>query len=539
MLLSLLWLIAALCVIAILRLFRNVIFPPSNFPKDIPTIPFYVTLLPLVTDMDQLELYDRYLARPMQEHGAVKVFFAGQWNILVGRASMLQEVFKYEDIYAKSGNQRKIPNSVLAEYTGDNIISAHGSDWKLYSNVMKPGLLKTFPIDSLVDNTKTLVGLFTSSLVIAGSSVSNENAESSLTTQKTDPVLVGPILQRYSLANLSKTLLGTDFHTLEDPSSPFHNLQTSMKLQIFRPTYMAFPFLDRLSNYIPSRRLARKLVRRFDSSLLSAIRSTHANSKLDTLDEASSLGPSSPVLARRLIAARNSGLMTEKQFRDNLAITYIAGHENPQILMITLLYLLGKHTNVQQALRQEICATGMDFPPDHETLGKMELPILTSTVYEALRMFPPLSQIINRKTTAPVILGGDASSSGIKIAPSTYVGYHNLSTGRDPHTWGTDYSTFRPSRWGTTTIEINAKLRTAQSKAEFPAFHGGRRACLGQRFALLEMKVMLWGLVREVQWDLGSDVGRQRWTGAGPMVPVGLKCRFWRVQGEMEAETDG
>ena len=288
MLVSFLWLIGALCFIAILRLFCNIVFPPSTFPKNIPTIPFYVTLLPLIKDIDQLELYDQYLARPIKEHGAVKVYFAGRWNILVGRASMLQEIFKHEDIYAKSGNQKKIPNSVLAQYTGDNIISAHGSDWKMYSHVMKPGLLKIFPTDSLVDNTRTLIRLFTSSLVIAGSGISNEKAEGISTTQKTEPIPVGPILQRYSLANLSTTLLGTSFHTLEDPSSPFHNLQTSMKLHIFRPAYMAFPLLDRFSKYIPSRRRARELIRRFDSSLLSAVRSVHSDSKLESLDEASS-----------------------------------------------------------------------------------------------------------------------------------------------------------------------------------------------------------------------------------------------------------
>ena len=175
-------------------LLRLIIFytPPRNFPKNIPTIPFYYALLPLIKDVDQIELYRQYLKEPLEKYGAVKIFFGGCWNILVQRPSYVAEVFKYEDVYAKSGNQKKIPKSVLAGYTGDNIISAHGENWRLYQSVMKPGLQADFDPASVYRNTDDLVDLLLES-------------QRQSTSRTVTPY---QLIQRFTLENLSQILLG-------------------------------------------------------------------------------------------------------------------------------------------------------------------------------------------------------------------------------------------------------------------------------------------------------------------------------------------
>lgn len=171
------------------------LLPPSNFPKNIPTIPFYYTLLPLFRDCDQETLYREYLEEPLKKYGAVKIFFASRWNVLVQRPELLQEVFKNEDLYAKSGNQKKIPYSVIADYTGDNIISAHGADWRLYRSVVAPGLQRDFDTEPVVRNANLLASLFAEQQKKAGKA----------------GVLVLPFLQRLTLENVAQSLLGTRF----------------------------------------------------------------------------------------------------------------------------------------------------------------------------------------------------------------------------------------------------------------------------------------------------------------------------------------
>jgi cytochrome P450 len=178
------------------------LLPPRNFPKNIPTIPFYVTLIPLFKDVDQTETYKKYFKENFRRYGAVKIFFGARWNILVQRPSFVAEVFKNEDIFAKSGNQKKIPYSVLAQYTGDNIISSHGENWRLYRSVIKPGLQKNVPESTIVKNAKALIDLF---------------FEEQANSQRGDSVLLPQLLQRYTLANLSECLLGASFEVCRPP----------------------------------------------------------------------------------------------------------------------------------------------------------------------------------------------------------------------------------------------------------------------------------------------------------------------------------
>jgi unspecific monooxygenase len=128
-------------------------------------------------------------------------------------------------------------------------------------------------------------------------------------------------------------------------------------------------------------------------------------------------------------------------------------------------------------------------------LGK--LPFLSSVIYESLRLFPPISQLVNRRVDRPVNLGDK-----IYIPRDTYVGYNSYATNRDPSVWGPTADEFMPERWGTNGEDILKRFRRAKARAEFISFHGGSRACLGERFALLEMRITLFILVKNCTWTL-------------------------------------
>lgn len=185
---------------------------PPKYPQNIPAIPFWVALIPFFKDVDQSDIFRKYIDKPLRTHGAVKLFFGAQWNILVHRPSYVTEIFRNEDIYQKSGNQKKIPHSVLAYFLGrhmiqprlslasalinlgDNIISAHGDTWKTYQRVIKPGLQRNFEADVIAKNAASLCRLLRDSqkrVALGG-------------------VAVQDLLQRYSVANCSEALLQTN-----------------------------------------------------------------------------------------------------------------------------------------------------------------------------------------------------------------------------------------------------------------------------------------------------------------------------------------
>jgi cytochrome P450 len=129
-----------------------------------------------------------------------------------------------------------------------------------------------------------------------------------------------------------------------------------------------------------------------------------------------------------------------------------------------------------------------------------ELPYLTSVIYECLRLFPPISQLINRQTSTDVLVGDE-----ILIPKGTFVGYNSYATNRDKSAWGHDADAFKPERWGSTNEVIHKTYRKARARAEFISFHGGKRACLGERFAMLEMRITLVELVRTFEWVLDES----------------------------------
>lgn len=246
---------------------------------------------------------------------------------------------------------------------------------------------------------------------------------------------------------------------------------------------MNFPVLDRLP--IPTRITARKTISHFKDELTSSLACSHGKSDLKS---------PSDKLGARLLAARYSGELTEKQFRDNLTVLFVAGQENPQIGLISTLYLLAQHPQVQERAWEEIHAHNTNKP----TLEHLQsMPYMTSIVYESLRMLPPISQLINRRAAEGVML-----DNGIYIPKGTYLGYHCYSTHRDPTIWGPSAARFCPERWGDTPEAIQRFYRLKRSKAEFVSFHGGIRSCLGEKFALLQLKITLFALIRRFKWSL-------------------------------------
>jgi cytochrome P450 len=302
--------------------------------------------------------------------------------------------------------------------------------------------------------------------------------------------------------------------TLGNPNAPMGKLQMEIKPHIFSAFYLNFPMLERWFT-IPSREKAKVLVRSFKSQLVSTVLSAHNKhphkAGMDTSD-----------LGCRLVTAYEQGIISRYHFQQNLVAAFIAGHENPQILLLSLLLLLADHPGLQSTLRDQIRAMLVEQQADASALS--ELPLLTATIYETLRLYPPISQLLNRRTTSSVILG----DSAITLKPGTYVGYNGYTTNRDTEFWGSDSHLFRPERWGRTAEDVHNLFRKASSKGCFISFHGGKRTCLGIKYAMNSTRVGISVLLREVEWRVDPGWARKM-TPAGPLMPKGLKLQFSRV----------
>ncbi|XP_006162346.1 cytochrome P450 4F6-like [Tupaia chinensis] len=143
-----------------------------------------------------------------------------------------------------------------------------------------------------------------------------------------------------------------------------------------------------------------------------------------------------------------------------------------------VLYNLAKHPEYQERCRQEVRELLRDREPKEiEWDDLAQLPFLTMCIKESLRLHPPVT-VVSRCCTQDVVFpDGRVIPKGNVCTISIFGVHHNPSVWPDPEVY--DPSRFDPE---------NPQKR---SPLAFIPFSAGPRNCIGQTFAMTEMKVVL------------------------------------------------
>jgi len=195
-------------------------------------------------------------------------------------------------------------------------------------------------------------------------------------------------------------------------------------------------------------------------------------------------------LLSMLLAARDDDRpMSEKQLRDEVITLFLAGHETTAIGLSWTLMLLARNPDAEARLAAEVTEVARDRLP-----GVADLPRLRyadACVREALRLYPP-AYAVGRETIAETTL------SGYRIPVGSTLFFSPWTLHRDAR-WFPEPETFRPERW------IDGSASRLPKYAYLP-FGGGPRICIGERFATMEMVLILATLVRRFRFEMvGAD----------------------------------
>jgi cytochrome P450 len=177
--------------------------------------------------------------------------------------------------------------------------------------------------------------------------------------------------------------------------------------------------------------------------------------------------------------------LTDKQLADNAITILTAGHETTANAMTFTLYLLARHQEIQQELRDRILAA---IGPNAPTVADLDrLPQVRRVLSESMRILPPV-WTVGRQNQRPLTLNNfDIPLKSTVLAPQWLL--H-----RDERFWR-DPLAFNPARW---------KTPTHPRYAYFP-FSTGPRNCIGEAFAWLEMSLALIQLLQRFRFALPSD----------------------------------
>jgi cytochrome P450 len=188
-------------------------------------------------------------------------------------------------------------------------------------------------------------------------------------------------------------------------------------------------------------------------------------------------------LMKRLLDARDDPdfpEMTDRQVRNEIVTFVIAGFETTATALAWTLRLVARNPEIQARLKAEIDSVLGTREPTYEDLDR--LPLASAVFSEAMRLFPPvpmLSRFAREKD----------EYEGIKIPKDMQLTISVIAIHRRPELWE------RPTEfWPDRFLPEHAKERYPFSYLPFSA---GPRACIGNRFAMIEGPLVL---ARLLQW---------------------------------------
>ena len=289
------------------------------------------------------------------------------------------------------------------------------------------------------------------------------------------PVALNREMLRLSLLTIVKAMFGTDIRGIVDPA-----LKAFAQAHIFiNPTSL----VNLLHPPLPIRRILAPGFRGFEEALrlldgvIRRLVSERLKAGVDTGD-----------LLSMLLASRDEeagDAMSENQVRDEVMTMFMAGHETVAIALTWTCYLLSRYPATRRELQAELATALSGRGP---TLADLpNLPLTRMVLEESMRLYPP-AWGIDRRAEHSDVVGGYEIPAGAAIAISPYVVHHLPAYWNNPE--GFDPSRFAP-----------ANSAGRPQYAYFP-FGGGPRRCIGMRFAMAQMQLVLAAVLQQFELDL-------------------------------------
>lgn len=189
------------------------------------------------------------------------------------------------------------------------------------------------------------------------------------------------------------------------------------------------------------------------------------------------------LMSRMILAWRaHEADLDRDRLRDELMTFLVAGHETTALTLTWTLWLLGTHPEIQTDLADELDGEIDDGPVTPETVSDLDQ--LNAVLDESMRMLPAV-WAFGRQATEDVEIAGHRLPEGSQIMMSQWV------VQRDPEIWEAP-ETFDPGRW------LDGRADEKPRFAHFP-FGGGPRTCIGDRFAMMEARLCLATLLKDLE----------------------------------------
>ncbi len=219
-------------------------------------------------------------------------------------------------------------------------------------------------------------------------------------------------------------------------------------------------------------------------------------------------------LFSRLCEARTEDgeLFSDEDIVNHMIFTLMAAHDTSTITVGNMVYQLAKHPEWQARLREQCEALGKGRPDfeDLEQLTDIEL-----VMKEALRMCAPVPYM-PRKLTRDIEFEGYRISAGSIVGVSPWLTHYMEEYWTEPHCF--DPERFSPER-----------AEDKQHSFLWVPFGGGAHKCIGLHFGEMEIKAIMYQLLRRFRWSVPDHYEMQQDFTSLPIPKDHLPVKLERI----------
>ncbi|KZO99257.1 cytochrome P450 [Calocera viscosa TUFC12733] len=198
--------------------------------------------------------------------------------------------------------------------------------------------------------------------------------------------------------------------------------------------------------------------------------------------------------------------LTDEEVLSQITTFILAGHETTSNSVTWSLLTLAQHSSIQDKLRDELLAVPEEMPSMDDLNG---LPYLDLCTRELLRLQGPVRETVRtalHDDTIPLQYpivdkyGNTIDSVRVKAGDSIIIPI--MAIDRSERFWGPTAHEFIPERFRDLPKEASA---IPGGYSHMMTFLGGQRACIGYRFSIIEMKALLFVLLRSFIFELSNN----------------------------------
>nr|AAT38512.1 pheromone-degrading enzyme [Phyllopertha diversa] len=398
--------------------------------------------------------------------GNFKLYIGAQPRVFLVEPKDLEFLLNSTSLLTKSKSYK-----FLYRWLGAGLLTSSGNKWKKHRKIITPA----FHFQILEE----FIDVFNSASDVLVEKLNAAPNKSSID--------IYPFIARCTLDIICETAMGTSVDAQNDINSEYVNsvkILLGILVQRSLSPILANDLLYPFTTTYQKEKAALKVVHGYTKSVINKRKIEFYNNSKSEDRNVDSFGrkKKQAFLDLLLEYSANDPSFTEQHIQEEVDTFMFEGHDTTATSITFALYALAMNPHIQEKAYAELKEIFSNNSKRHASYRDLqEMKYLEMVIKETLRIYTTVP-FYSRALEEDVNMNGQILPKGTMLNVFAYGVHHNPKIYKDPET-------FDPERFS---IE-NSKER---SPFAFIPFSAGPRNCIGQKFAMLEMKSSISDVLR-------------------------------------------